>query len=322
MSATERALRDAALVEFGDWLEGHGQDRDLPLRAEVEDVDKAFEDYGQALFRQGAAVGAYKRVLLAAQDRRKVLKRRLAAAWDVATNWEHEEPGGHHVPVPRLAYAAALTLTCLWAAGPPERRGLWREVLRALVVGWVALARPGELLRLTRRDVVLPSDLGEAEAIAFVIFTKPKGRWSRRAPLSEHVRVDDDAAVRFLEQDIGHIGDSELLFPGLAVGDRYRKAWDAVFGVTGNGLGFQTRDGIGLTPASLRAGAGCELYARTADPTRFSWLARHQNPDTARCYLQESAAAMVLGRLPRHERQRIRDLARAAPGLLERFFVR
>ena len=65
-------------------------------------------------------------------------------------------------------------------------------MVRALVVGWVGLTRPGELLRLRRRDVVLPSDLGEIDTVAFIVYVLPKGRWSRRAPKQEHVRVDED----------------------------------------------------------------------------------------------------------------------------------
>ena len=159
-------------------------------------------------------------------------------------------------------------------------------MLRAQVLGWVALARPAEMLRLVRRDVLLPSDLCETAAVAFVVFALPKGRWSRRAPKKEHVRVDDPHAIAFLERTIGAWEAAEPLFPRLRVGDRYRTVWDTLYGPREPGLGFQCRGPDGITPGSLRAGAGCELYARTGEPSKFSWLARHQHGETARRYLQ------------------------------------
>jgi len=312
VSADEQDRRKAAVREFVDWHAGPGSDADVLTGAPAEALDQVLVDYGQHMYRQGAAVDSFKRVLLALQSLRRALQRQLPGAWDAVSNWERDEPGGNHVPLPRRAFAAAVALCCIWGGAG----GRWAEMLRALVLGWVSLARPGEMLRLRRRDLVLPSDLGEDGPPAFVVFELPKGRWSRRAAKKEHVRVDDSAAIQFLERTVGDWPDFEPLFPLLQIGGRYRTAWDALFGQTGNGLGFRCRDGDGVVPASLRAGAGCELYARTADPARFSWLARHMQHETARRYLQESAAALVLGRLPPPQRDRIIGLAAAAPRLL------
>ena len=98
----------------------------------------------------------------------------------------------------------------------------------------VALARPTELLRLVCRDVLLPSDLCETAAVAFVVFKLPKGRWSRRAPKKEHVRVDDPDAIAFLERTIGAWEAAEPLFPRLRVGDRFRTVWDVLYTARGS----------------------------------------------------------------------------------------
>ena len=89
-----------------------------------------------------------------------------------------------------------------------------------------------------------------------------------------------------------------------------------MYGPREPGLGFQCRGPDAITPGSLRAGAGCDLYARTGEPSKFSCLARHQHRETARRYLQESAAALALARVPRAHRDLVRALAAAAPGLL------
>ena len=80
----------------------------------------------------------------------------------------------------------------------------------------------------------------------------PKGGWGRNAARAEHVTIRDPVGLRFLEVYAAHLPDDALLFPSLAVGTIHRDCWDAVFG---RALGFSCRDGVGLTPASLRAGA-------------------------------------------------------------------
>ena len=138
---------------------------------------------------------------------------------------------------------------------------------------------------MLRRHLLLPYDLCDPAPVDLVVSTLRKGRWSRRAPGKEHVRIDAADAINFLERTVGSWPPWAPLFPYceyLSAGDRYRSVWDALFGPDGSGLGFPCRDGDGLVPASVRAGAGRELYARTAGPTRFSWLARHLNFETAR----------------------------------------
>ena len=310
-------MRERAYEDCRDWCVSRGLRGEVLDTWPVSDVDPLLRDYGQHLFRGGAAVGEFKRVLFAIQDRRRELRRGvLSDAWGAVSKWEQKEPSDPHVPLPRVAHSAGLSLCVLWSRESPFAAFLWLEMLRALVLGWVALARPAEKLRLLRRHLLLPSDLCDPAPVAFVVFALPKGRWSRRAPKTEHVRIDDADAIAFLERTVGSWPPWTRLFPYLSVGDRYRKVWDALFGPDGSGLGFPCRDGDGLVPASVRAGAGCELYARTADPTRFSWLARHLNLETARRYLQESAAALAMARVAPHQRERIRALADAAPFLL------
>ena len=120
----------------------------------------------------------------------------------------------------------------LWSRESPFAAVVWLEMLRALVLGWVALARPAEKLRLLRRHLLLPSNLCDPAPVAFVVFALPKGRWSRRAPKTEHVRIDDADAIAFLERTVGSWPPWTRLFPYLSVGDRYRKVWDALFGRT------------------------------------------------------------------------------------------
>ena len=149
-------------------------------------------------------------------------------------------------------------------------------------------------------------------------------RAPRRAGLpsdarAEHVKISDAAGLAFLEAYAAPLHAHELLFPSLACGSasasssRYRKCWDAVYG---GALGFPCRDGVGLTPASMRAGALTALYGAGAEPGRLQWHARHKSERTTRRYVQELGASVVLARLPAARREAIVELARTAPVLL------
>ena len=304
-SPEERARRAAAVVDFQSWL----VECDIPAAAvdrfSGEDLASLLVEYGQAQFRKGASVNALRNATFGITDRRNGLRPAMKPVWNAVSNWEREEPAESHVPLPAVAYAAALTVCIAWR---------WWEMLAALIAGWLSLARPGELMRLRRKDLILPSDLGQdrVSSPGFIVFRHPKGSWGRNAARVEHVRVSDRDGLAFLEAYAAAMPDEALLFPTLSVGVRFRTSWDSVFG----SLGFACRDIVGLTPASLRAGAGTDLYVRTNDPSRFQWLARHTDPQTARRYLQEHAAALVYARLPHAHKSRIQSLAGLAPALL------
>ena len=302
----ERARRAAAVEEFATWLVECGIPGTAIDTFSGEDLAPLLVEDGQVQFRRGASVNSLKAATFGLQDRRNGIRVFMKPVWATVTNWEREEPADSHVPLPAVAFAAALAVCFSWG---------WLQMLAALIVGWLSLARPGELLKLRRRDLILPSDLGLSCAASpgFVVFRHPKGSWGRNAARVEHVRISDAAGLAFLEAYAAGLDDAALLFPDLAEGTRFRRSWDSVFGES---LGFVCRDVVGLTPASLRAGAGTDLYVRTNDPARFQWLARHVDQQTARRYLQEHTAALVYARLPHARRGRVEELARLAPALL------
>ena len=175
MSREELALRAEAFAGFERWCHDNGARSDVVFTGEPDEADIALVGYERHLFRQGATIGKAKRVLFYARKQRSALRHALPTSWDVVTQWELDEPGDSRVPLPRAGYGAEVALCCIWSSD--ERDGaIWKEMLRAQVLGWVALARP--------------TDLCETAAVAFVVFELPKGRWSRRAPKEEHVRVE------------------------------------------------------------------------------------------------------------------------------------
>jgi len=229
----------------------------------------------------------------------------------VAAAWEMREPGTNRVPLPRAAFEAGLAVALVWE---------WYQFATFLLIGWCSAGRPGELLAVCRRAVLLPSDLGSRDDVAFVVFEAPKtGQQAhvRRAARRQHARIDAVEAVRWLEAYCAWIPDAELVV-GLSKTE-LKRAWGAVFG---DRLGFSTQHLSGITPSSLRAGSATALYQARDSPEPVRWRLRHTSQGMTERYIQESMAALILGRLPAASRATIVQLAAAAPVLLAEATVR
>jgi hypothetical protein len=262
-------------------------------------------DFGQHLYDTGSARTRYVHAILAVADAHRAWRRSLQEAWDIVGAWELHEPGTNRIPLPEVAFAAGVAVALAWE---------WYEFASFLILSWTSAGRPGEVLALTRRAIVLPSDLGQADDVAFVVFEEPKtGRQTnlRHAARRQHARVDTPEAVAWLEAICKWLDERapvvDLSYTEL------RAAWKAVFGER---LGFSTTHLTGLTPASVRAGAATALYRsrESAEPVR--WQLRHSSQRMTERYIQESVAALILGRLPSASRNTIAELADAAPAIL------
>ena len=109
----------------------------------------------------------------------------------------------------------------------------------------------------------MPSDFGRERGPGFVVFKDFKGGWGRDAARAEHVKISDLASLAFLEAYAEPLREDDIIFPSLASLANYHTCWDAVYG---DALGFRCRDGIELSPASLRCGQG--LSQRCMAPAR------------------------------------------------------
>ena len=76
---------------------------------------------------------------------------------------------------------------------------------------------------------------------------------------------DDETGLAFLEAYAAPLHEDDFFFLSLACGARYRNCWDAMYL---GALGFRCRDGVGLTPASMRAGTLAALHGAGPEPGR------------------------------------------------------
>ncbi len=290
--------------------------RDELLCWEEAAVDAALVDFGQFLYDQGRSLGDFKDAIFGVRAYRTQWRRAFPCAWDSAWEWVALEPGERHPPLPRVVFAALVSLALLWR---------WWAVVVQLLLGFCGGARPGEACSRKRKHVILPRDVGllddtfgdveAAEWVAYVAFPYTPGegdapKLTSRRKGSQHTTIEDPDAVGLLDLCLRHLSDEAPLWPASpgVLRDRIGRLCRAV-GVPWGGTG--------LTCASLRAGCATELWRQTKDLSLCQWHLRHSDLRTLGHYIQELPAALVRARLPPAALRGCRRLEAALPGLVE-----
>ena len=290
---TEQTRRDLARAVFCNSLDVSFE-HFISLGAKA--VGQKLAQYGQMLYDRGDAVGTYVDTILAVSDADRSLRHQLSAAWDVAGAWKRLMPWSNHIPTPPSFLLAMFSLSVCWG---------WLDMAAFILISFTGMLRPGEALRLTRADILLPSDLLSTRRVCFVKVTDPKNR--RIAARREHARIDDYMVVDFLEAWLPRLQPSQRLFPFKAA--QMRKLHDQLVGF----FGVPTEDGRGLTPASHRGGGATLCFERTGDLELTRWRGRWSSTTrTLEIYIQEVAAASVLPALDASHRSLVLRFAKAA----------
>ena len=175
-----------SLDGFLKWLrEEAGCDPDLVFKTS-EHTALALRGYGLHLYSTGLPRYLYVYAITAVQDLHPQHRNFLTAAWQVDKKWQRAEPGSCRPVLPVAAIRAAISLGLLWG---------WFRWTALLILGFLAMLHPAEIVALTRRDLVFPEDtLGHTRSL-FVHLRNPKtSRFARR----QHGRIDDPAAIRFI----------------------------------------------------------------------------------------------------------------------------
>ena len=184
----------------------------------------------------------------------------------------------------------------------------WPDMGLFILTAFCALLRPGEVMKLTRSDVLLPSDLMTTRRHAFIHLRDPKMR--RISARREHVRVEEPLLLELLEVWLPRLKPEQRLFPMKP--ENMRKYHDALVTF----FGIPAADGRGLTPASHRGGGATWTFEQTGDLELTRWRGRWASTSrTLEVYIQEVAAASVLPALNAGHRQRVLAFAQAAPVL-------
>jgi hypothetical protein len=175
----ELRRRSAIVDEFTQHAFREGVDIEQ-LYAAPGLMTEALRLFGQHLWQNRRSRGDYVRLVNAIRDRKPEWSHSLRAAWDVDRKWQVEEPVTHRTPLPASTFRAAFVIALLFGFIP---------FAATLLLGFLGGLRPGELLRIIRRTILLPSDLGADDQIIFVVIEKPKTR--KRSAATQHVIIDE-----------------------------------------------------------------------------------------------------------------------------------
>ena len=267
----EVVLRQKRLHEFADFVAPSAV---AELLEKPERLAQALEAFGVYLHGQlpRRSLRDYATTILAIVDLRRSLRRSLTQAWDYAALWKAEEPGDNRLALPAVVLRAMMVVCFHWN---------WMPFAALTAAGFAGIMRPSEFLLATRQLVVLPNDVQGAWFRSYFRIPLPKSRWT--AARRQLARIDDWWVTELLSLLFEDYPPAERLW-GLSP-SAYRRRWDAVC----EALHLETRQGSGVTPASLRAGGATALFEQVESIDMLSRRGRWQKGETAAIYVQEVA---------------------------------
>ena len=162
------------------------------------------ELYGDFLFRSGGTLSAFRHLVAFALRKFPDLKVHSKICWDFITKWEALEPLVHRLPFPWPVCKAMAALALGWK---------WFRFALVLLMAFRGILRVGEVLRATRADLVLPSDLlSEKLDRLYLRVREPKSK-RRGGGKEQHATVLDLELVIACEKAFRKLGPEALLFP-------------------------------------------------------------------------------------------------------------
>ena len=285
--------------EFASWASAELRCRFVQICSTGLLLSTALVGYGKFLFYSGAPKYTFSETINACADRFKHYRSFYASAWAVLSRWEEEEPGERSMIIPVSVFKAAVCLAILWG---------WPVFAAGLLIGFNGLLRPGEFLRLRRRDLILPRDVLSDIPLAYVCILGAK---TKRFMQRQHAKISDATTVLFLDRLFGHLAPSVPLFSSSP--SVFRRRWDALF----QHLGVPTGEALkGVTPKCLRGSGATWMYQLTEDIPRIQWRGRWQQRRTLEHYLQDVAGQILLSDVAESHRQTILFLAKSCSPVL------
>ena len=255
-------------------------------------VTMVLQKYDLVLYSEGHAIYEFRHLLVLAQQKMPLIKPSISAAWQLLTKWESFQPLVHRLPLPEILYKAMVSVASMWG---------WKRWCATLVMVYEGIGRVGEAMRALRRDLVLPSDNFDTEhLVAYMKVTQPKTRRRGRGKV-QHLRIDNGAAVDYLEKVFARLHPACKLYPLSAAA--FRTRWDKVL----DALCVPRNDRP--TPSAVRGGGAILAYRRGEPVGNIMWKMRISHQATLEAYLQETVADSLLVRWSDQCRERIRTAA-------------
>ena len=282
------ALHEQVISAFNQWLEFHSTGLHVSTLVDVPYVcDAMVAQYGKYQFSANKPLYYYLLLITAIGREHVHMKQHFSLAWNIATNWRIEEPVIHRLPVPRALAKALFAISYLLG---------FERFAGCSMLAFYGPGRIGEILRCTRSDLVLPSDLlFEPNNLALLQIPSPKSRYRGGASV-QHISIRDPIAVSALQSIFQNLNPSDKLYPFTP--STFRSRWDLCMKRLGVPLKM-------FTPGGLRGGGAVSAYLAGAHIADILWRMRLKHLTTLEHYLQEVSAAISLHSLSKSSRSRV-----------------
>eukprot|EP00971_Amphidinium_carterae_P220047 4368088-Amphidinium_carterae.1 len=221
---------------------------------------------------------------------------KIPRAWLTQRQWQRLQPLRFRCPMPHkvaLAIAAAG-----WIKG-------YRRFSAAILLGFAALLRPGEISALRRGHLVLPSDIAGFSDSLTVAITQSKT--STRSSRLQSVLVSDSLLIGLLEGLVSVDTPSTPLLKGGHV------SFTAMFEETRRMLLLHESP---FTLSTLRGGGAIWNIQHCQSLAVLQWKGRWSSEKSVHHYLQVGLAASSLARLPETSKELVLKMAELALVLL------
>ncbi|CAE7221711.1 unnamed protein product [Symbiodinium sp. CCMP2592] len=243
--------------------------------------------YAQILYDAGTPLCYYRQLLAHAQLVVPQARPIMRPAWDYVTRWERLGPLQHRPPIPEVLTRALSSVSISWG---------WRRFAAITLLCFYAIARIGEVLAASRRDLLTPEDALDPAGKLYLLIRSPKTR--HRGARIQHATVEAfQDVLRFIIAVFQDLDPELKLFGGSA--GVYRRRWDEVL------RALDVPKNLRLTPGSLRGGGAVTAHKRGVPIQELQWRMRLGHQNTLAHYLQETTAASVLPSLSSSSRKSV-----------------
>ena len=270
----------------------------------LDEINLLVQRYGRLLYDAGKSYNSYAELINALTSWKPAIRRLMQGAWDLGYSWKRLEPGEHHVAMPPQILLAMVATSFLWG---------WSRFGGCLALGFAGLLRPGELLKSTRADLLLPLDCGYTISYGMLAIREPKSRFTNARHQS--VKIDIPDLLEVVELTLGHLAPSQKLWPHS--GQTFRSRFKAILEALS--LPVSPQGNLRpLDPGSLRAGGATYIIQTTECGELCRRRGRWANYKMMEIYVQELSSLLYLRKISVLAHKKVIDVGSVFPLVLEK----
>ena len=304
---TTGSQRARLLESFLQWNREEGVDFQWMIQNHhqcIDEINIVVQKYGRLLYDAGKSYNSYAELINALTSWKPAIRRLMQGAWDLGYTWKRLEPGEHHVAMPPQILLAMVATAFLWG---------WLRFGGCLALGFAGLLRPGELLKSTRADLLLPMDCGYTINYGMLAIKEPKSRFTNARHQS--VKIDIPDLLEVVQLTLGHLAPCQRLWPhsGQTFRLRFKSILEAL------SLPSSPQGGLrALDPGSMRAGGATYIIQTTECGELCRRRGRWANYKMMEIYVQELSSLLYLRKISNLAHRKVLEVGSIFPLVLQK----